>query len=63
MTSSPSLADLGVVKTRGPPYVFNDKPFSEARFMTMNYRGRVPQLIRLYQDGRRFCQEFFPWYN
>ena len=57
------LADLGVVKTHSRPHVSDDNPFSEAHFKTMKYRPEYPDRFGSIQDARRFCQEFFPWYN
>lgn len=57
------LADLGVVKTHSRPHVSDDNPFSEAHFKTMKYRPQYPDRFGSIQDARRFCQEFFPWYN
>lgn len=57
------LADLGVVKTHSRPHVSDDNPFSEAHFKTMKYRPEYPDRFGSIQDARRFCQDFFPWYN
>ena len=57
------LADLGVVKTHSRPHVSDHNPFSEAHFKTMKYRPQYPDRFGSIQDARRFCQEFFPWYN
>jgi putative transposase len=57
------LADLGVVKTHSRPHVSDDNPFSEAHFKTLKYRPPYPDRFGSIQDARRFCQDFFPWYN
>ena len=57
------LADLGVIKTHSRPHVSDDNPFSEAHFKTMKYRPQYPDRFGSIQDARRFCLEFFPWYN
>jgi putative transposase len=57
------LADLGVMKTHSRPHVSADNPFSEAHFKTMKYRPTYPDRFGSIQDARRFCQEFFSWYN
>jgi putative transposase len=57
------LADLGVVKTHSRPHVSDDNPFSEAHFKTMKYRPDYPDRFGSIEDARRFCQEFFHWYN
>ena len=57
------LADLGVVKTHSRPHVSNDNPFSEAHFRTLKYRPDYPDRFGSIEDARRFCQQFFTWYN
>ena len=41
----------------------DDNPFSEAHFKTMKYRPDYPDRFGSIQDARRFCQDFFAWYN
>ena len=57
------LADLGVTKTHNRPHVSNDNPFSEAQFKTLKYCPEFPGTFGSIQDARRFCHEFFTWYN
>ena len=57
------LADLGVTKTHSRPQVSNDNPFSEAQFRTLKYCPQFPDRFGSIEDGRAFCQSFFPWYN
>ncbi len=57
------LADLSVTKTHSRPYTSNDNPYSESQFRTMKYRPEFPNRFGCIQDGRAFCQMFFPWYN
>jgi putative transposase len=57
------LADLSVTKTHSRPYTSNDNPYSESQFRTMKYRPEFPDRFGCIQDGRAFCQTFFPWYN
>ena len=66
MTSKPVaflMADLGVTKTHSRPYVSDDNPYSESHFRTLKYRPEFPDRFGCIQDGRAFCQQFFPWYN
>lgn len=66
MTSKPVallLSDLGITKSHSRPHVSNDNPYSEAQFKTLKYRPGFPQRFGCIQDGRGFCQRFFPWYN
>ena len=57
------LADLGITKTHSRPHVSNDNPFSESQFKTMKYRPDFPDSIASLEDGRRFCVDYFDWYN
>ena len=57
------LSDLGVEKTHSRPHVSNDNPYSETQFKTLKYRPDFPELFGSIQDARRFCSEFFDWYN
>lgn len=57
------LADLGVTKTHSRPQVSNDNPYSESQFKTMKYRPEFPERFATIEEARRFCQEFFEWYN
>ena len=57
------LADLGIVKTHSRPHVSDDNPYSEAHFKTLKYRPDFPDRFGSLEEARRFCQEFFSWYN
>ena len=57
------LADLGVTKSHSRPHCSNDNPYSEAHFKTLKYRPEFPERFGSVEDGRAFCQRFFPWYN
>jgi putative transposase len=57
------LADLGVTKTHSRPHVSNDNPYSEAHFKTFKYFPAYPVRFRDLVDARRWCREFFDWYN
>jgi len=57
------LADLGVAKTHSRPHVSNDNPFSESAFKTLKYRPDFPDRFGSIEDARRFCRDFFKWYN
>jgi putative transposase len=66
MTSKPVaflMADLGVTKSHSRPYVSNDNPFSEAHFKTLKYRPGFPDRFGSIEDARKFCTDFFYWYN
>jgi putative transposase len=55
--------DLGVDKTHSRPHVSDDNPYSESQFKTLKYQPSFPDRFGSIQDARRFCQDFFPWYN
>lgn len=57
------LADLGVTKTHSRPHVSNDNPYSESAFKTLKYRPGYPDRFGSIEDARRFCRDFFSWYN
>jgi putative transposase len=57
------LADLGVTKTHSRPHVSNDNPYSEAGFKTLKYRPGFPECFGSIEDARKFCRDFFTWYN
>jgi len=57
------LADLGVNKTHSRPHVSNDNPFSESHFKTLKYQPDFPDRFYSIEEARRFCREFFTWYN
>jgi putative transposase len=57
------LADLGITKSHSRPHVSDDNPYSESQFKTLKYRPGFPDRFGSIQDGRAFCQDFFPWYN
>jgi putative transposase len=57
------LADLGVTKTHSRPHVSNDNPYSESGFKTLKYRPDFPECFGSIEDARKFCQDFFKWYN
>jgi len=57
------LSDLGVTKTHSRPRVSNDNPFSESQFKTLKYRPQFPNRFGSIEDARKFCVDFFDWYN
>jgi len=57
------LTDLGITKTHSRPHVSDDNPYSESQFKTLKYRPGFPERFGSIEDGRSFCQGFFPWYN
>ncbi len=57
------LADLGVGRTHSRPHVSNDNPYSEAVNKTLKYCPAFPPRFGSIADARRFCAEFFTYYN
>ncbi len=57
------LADLGITKTHSRPYTSTDNPYSEAQFKTLKYRPGFPERFGSILEARRFCRDFFAWYN
>jgi putative transposase len=57
------LVDLGVAQSHSRPQVSNDNPYSEAQFKTLKYCPQFPERFGSLQDARKFCREFFEWYN
>jgi putative transposase len=57
------LAELGVDPSHSRPRVSNDNAFSEAQFKTLKYQPDFPGRFRDAEQARRWCAEFFDWYN
>lgn len=57
------LEDLKVIRSHSRPHCSNDNPYSESQFKTLKYSPRFPGRFGSLEDARRFCREFFEWYN
>jgi putative transposase len=57
------LVDLDIAKSRSPPHVSDDNPYSESQFKTMKYRPDSPARFGCIEDARAHCRAFFTWYN
>jgi putative transposase len=57
------LTQLGVDRSYSRPRVSNDNPFSESQFHTLKYQPDYPGRFRDPRHGRRWCVDFFGWYN
>ena len=57
------LGTLGVDKSYSRPRVSNDNAFSESHFHTLKYQPDYPGVFEDVEHGRRWCGEFFEWYN
>ena len=54
---------MGITKTHARRHVSNDNPYSEAQFKTLKYHPSFPDRFGLFEHGRAFGADFFPWYN
>ncbi len=57
------LGELGVERSYSRPRVSNDNPFSEAHFHTVKYQPDYPGRFLDIRHARRWCEDFFVWYN
>lgn len=57
------LSELGVERSYSRPRVSNDNPFSESTFHTVKYQPDYPGRFRDVRHARRWCEDFFHWYN
>lgn len=55
--------ELGVICTHSRPRVSNDNPHMESSFRTLKYQPDYPGRFHSVLDGRRWCEEYFQWYN
>ena len=55
--------ELGVERSYSRPRVSNDNPYSESHFHTVKYQPDYPGRFRDLGHARRWCDEFFRWYN
>lgn len=60
---TPMLTDRGITKTHRRPHVSDDKPHSESRFKTLEYRPEFSDRFGSIEDARASCERFFPCYN
>jgi putative transposase len=57
------LGELGVERSYSRPRVSNDNPYSESHFHTVKYQPDYPGRFRDLGHARRWCDDFFRWYN
>lgn len=57
------LGELGVERSYSRPRVSNDNPHSESMFHTTKYQPDYPGRFRDLRHARRWCEDFFAWYN
>jgi putative transposase len=57
------LAEFGVTCSHSRPRVSNDNPKSEAQFKTLKYQPDYPGRFESAEHARRWCEDYFTWYN
>ena len=57
------LRDLDVTCSHSRPRVSNDNPFSESQFKTQKYQPDYPGRFNDVSHARRWCENYFGWYN
>jgi len=57
------LDGLGLAQSHSRPHLSDDNPYSESINKTLTYSPRFPNRFGSLEDGKRFCDEFFNWYN
>lgn len=57
------MSELGVTCSHSRPRVSNDNAFSESQFKTMKYQPDYPGRFACVGHARRWCTEYFDWYN
>ena len=57
------LQDLKITRSHSRPKTSNDNPFIESSFKTLKYHPAFPDRFGSIQDARRFCEDFYVYYN
>lgn len=57
------MAELGVTCSHSRPRVSNDNPMSESQFKTLKYQPDYPGRFDSLEHARRWCDDYFTWYN
>ena len=58
-----SMMELDVTCSHSRPRVSNDNPFSESQFKTQKYPPDYPGRFDSLAHARRWCEDYFNWYN
>ncbi|MCF6283316.1 MAG: IS3 family transposase [Candidatus Polarisedimenticolaceae bacterium] len=58
-----SMRELDVTCSHSRPRVSNDNPFSESQFKTQKYQPDYPGWFDSLAHARRWCEDYFDWYN
>jgi len=57
------MAEFGVTCSHSRPRVSNDNPTSESQFKTLKYQPDYPGRFQNVEHARRWCDDYFAWYN
>ena len=57
------MGELNVTCSHSRPRVSNDNPFSESQFKTQKYQPDYPGRFSDITHARRWCHDYFQWYN
>lgn len=57
------IMELDVTCSHSRPRVSNDNPFSESQFKTQKYQPDYPGRFDSITHARRWCEDYFRWYN
>lgn len=57
------MRELDVTCSHSRPRVSNDNPYSESQFKTQKYQPDYPGRFTDVAHARRWCEEYFAWYN
>ena len=57
------MKELDVTCSHSRPRVSNDNPFSESQFKTQKYQPDYPGRFDSIAHARRWCEDYFRWYN
>jgi len=57
------MQTLDVTCSHSRPRVSNDNPFSESQFKTQKYQPDYPGRFDHPSHARRWCEDYFDWYN
>lgn len=57
------MRELDITCSHSRPRVSNDNPFSESQFKTQKYQPDYPGRFTNVTHARRWCEDYFHWYN
>ncbi len=58
-----NMMELDITCSHSRPRVSNDNPFSESQFKTQKYQPDYPGRFNCITHARRWCEDYFHWYN